>query len=163
MINDGVDPLWTLVDELQQVLAQGYPGRERDWAERVAAGLNTSEEALSQYAFLSETPDGVFAAVDLQRPTFIRQMNDLRLRLTDLLREVRNLSERVCQAGRAFTSSGPRGYLDQFPGPVARVTVPHFGELRAAVKVFLGRLRQLRAEETRLVLESVTTDIGAGD
>ena len=129
----------------------------------VAAGLDAIEVALGQYAGLSETADGVFAAVDLQRPTFFRQMNDLRLRLIDLLRDVRDLSARVRQGGRAFTSSAPRGHLDQLPAPVARVTVPHFGELRAEVKDFLGRLRQHRAEETRLVLESVTTDIGAGD
>src|SRR6266571_4259670 len=152
MINDRVDPLWVLVNELQQVLAQGFPGRERDWAERVAAGLDAVEGALGQYAGLSETPDGVFAAVDLQRPTFLRQMNGLRLRLTDLLREVGDLRERVRQAGRAFTSSAPRGHLDHFPAPVARAAVPHFGELRAEVKDFLGRLRQHRAEETRLVL-----------
>src|SRR5881409_822412 len=97
MIDDRVDPLWVRVDELQQVLAQGFPGRERDWAERVAAGLDAIEVAMGQYAGLSETADGVFAAVDLQRPTFFRQMNDLRLRLIDLLRDVRDLSARVRQ------------------------------------------------------------------
>ncbi|MBI1914749.1 MAG: hypothetical protein HYS12_08435 [Planctomycetes bacterium] len=163
MRDDRIDPLSAPVNDLQQVLTQGFPGRERDWAERVAAGLGAVEAALRQHAGQSETPDGVFAAVDLQRPTFLRQMNGLRLGLTDLLREVRDLSERVRQAGRAFTTAAPRGHLDQLPAPVARAAVPHFGELRAEVEDFLGRLRQHREEETRLVLESVTTDIGAGD
>ena len=117
----------------------------------------------SQHAGLSETPDGVFAAVDQQRPTFLRQMNGLRLGLTDLLGEVGELRERVRQAARAFTTSSLRGSLDQLPAPVARAAVPHFGELRAEVQDFLSRLHQHHNEETRLVLESVTTDIGAGD
>jgi hypothetical protein len=163
MSNDRIDPLSASVHELQQVLAQGYPGRERDWAERVSVALGAVETALRQHAGLSETPDGIFAAVDLRRPTLLRQMNDLRLSLTDLLGEVGALRERVRQAGRAFTTSDPHGVLDSLPAPVARAAVPHFGELRAEVEDFLGRLRQQHQEETRLVLESVTTDIGAGD
>jgi len=163
MRNDRNDPLSAPVCELQQVLAQGFPGRERDWAERVAAGLSVVEAALRQHAGLAEAPDGLFAGVDLQRPTFVRQMNGLRLELNDLLRQVRDLRERVRQARQAFSTSEPHGYPDRLPVPVARTAVPHFGELRAEVEDLLCRVHQHREEETRLVLESVTTDIGAGD
>lgn len=164
MTREKHDPLATSIGQLERALAEGCPGREREWAEKVAGALGAVEAALRQHAGLAETPDGLFAGVDLKRPTFLRQMNGLRLGITDFLREVRDLRGRVRQAAQAFQPPvEPMGHLDQLPTAVAPTAVPHFGELRTAVAQFLSRLREQRDQETRLVLESVTTDIGTGD
>ncbi len=164
MLPDKHDPVSGPVCELEQALAKGFPGRERDWAERVSAALGALEGALRQHAGEAGAPDGVFASVDRHRPTFVRQMNGLRLGLTDLVREAHVLRERVRQAGQAFhPKAGSLGNPDRLPRPVAPAAVPHFGELRGELEQFLRRLRRHRDAENRLVLESVTTDIGAGD
>jgi hypothetical protein len=164
MINDKNDPLLGPMRQLEQALAAGFPGREREWTERVAGTLAALEAGLRRHAGQAGAPDGVFAGVDLRRPTFLRQMNDLRLGLGVLVREVRGLRERVQQAGQAFRpSASVVRDLDRLPRPVARAAVPHFGELRGDVERFLRRVRLHREEETRLLLESVNTDIGAGD
>jgi hypothetical protein len=158
------DPVTTSIRLLERALAEEFPGREREWGENVAGALSALEVALRQHAGLAEKPDGLFAGVDLKRPTFIRQMNGLRLGIADFLAEVRELRGRVCQAAQAFQPPAePLGHPDRLPAVVAPAAVPHFGELRADVEEFLSRLEQHLEEETRLVLESVTTDIGAGD
>jgi len=157
------DPLTTPLGHLERVRAESYLGRERDWAERVADTLGTLEAALRQHECLAETPNGLFAGVDLQRPTFVRQMNDLRLEIARFLREVQELRGRFHQAARAFQPPELLAHPDRLPAPRARTAVPHFGELRDDVGGFVARLRRHRDEETRLVLESVTVDIGAGD
>jgi hypothetical protein len=163
MSTDSNDPLSAPVRQLEQALAQGSPGREREWAERMVAALGAVEAGLRQHAGLTEAPDGLFAGADLRRPTIIRKVNDLRLQVKDFVREVRDLRERVRQAGQAFqTGSGAVGNPDRLPA-VARKTVPRFGDLRYRVEDFLSRLRRHRDEATWVVMESVTTDIGAGD
>jgi len=157
------DPLTTPLVQLERVRAEPYPGRERDWAERLADALGTVEAALRQHECLAEAPNGLFAGVDLQRPTLLRQMNELRLEIAGFMREAQDLRGRLHQAARAFQPPDLHGHPDRLPAPVARTVVPHFGELREAVSRFLARLRRHREEETRLVLESVTVDIGAGD
>ena len=163
MSKDKNDPLTTPLAQLEQVLSEPHSGRERDWADRVADALGAFEAGLRQHECLAGTPNGLFAGVDLGRPTFIRQMNGLRLQIADFLREVRELRGQLRQAAQAFQPPHLLGSMDRLPAPVARAAVPHFGELRRGVGGFLGRLRRHRDEETRLVLESVTTDIGAGD
>jgi len=157
------DPLTIPLTRLERILSEPYPGRERDWAEGVGAALGALEAGLRQHEYLAETPNGLFAGVDLHRPTFVRQMNGLRLDIASFLRELQELRSRLGQAARAFQPPDLSGSMDRLPTPVARAAVPHFGELRRGVGGFLGRLRRHRDEETRLVLESVTTDIGAGD
>jgi len=157
------DPLTTPLAQLERVRAEPHPGRERDWAERVADALAAVEVALRQHECLAEAPNGLFAGVDLRRPTFLRQMNDLRLDIAGFMREAQELRGRLLQAARAFQPPDLHGHPDRLPTPVARTAVPHFGELRDAVSRFLTRLRSHRDEETRLVLESMTVDIGAGD
>ncbi len=157
------DPLTTPLAQLERARAEPYLGRERDWAERVAEALGAAEVALRQHEGLAETPNGLFAGVDLQRPTSLRQMNGLRLEIAGFLRQAQELRGRFHQAARAFQPPELLAHPDRLPAPVARTAVPHFGELRDDVGAFLARLRRHRDEETRLVLESVTVDIGAGD
>jgi len=164
MTTDIADPLSMPVSQLQEALAEEFPGREREWTGKVDRALGDVENGLRQHAGLAETPNGLFAGVDMRRPTYLRRLSGLRLELSDFSREVRDLRERVRQAGQAFRPAHELlDGLDGMPPPAARRGVPHFGELRDEVADFLGRLHQHCEEETRIVLESVTTDIGAGD
>lgn len=157
------DPLTAPLAHLERIRSEPYLGRERDWAERVAEVLGTVETALRQHECLAETPNGLFAGVDLQRPTSLRQMNGLRLEIAGFLREAQELRGRFHQAARAFQPPDLLAHPDRLPAAVARTAVPHFGELRDNVGGFLTRVRRHRDEGTRLVLESVTVDIGDGD
>lgn len=164
MARESSDALTSAARLLRQALSEDIPGREREWAAEVDGALAVADAALRQHAGLAETPDALFAGVDLRRPTCVRQVNGLRLGINDLLSEVRKLRERVRRASQAFQPiAEPLGHPDRLPAAVAPLAVPHFGELRQAAEAFLTRLRRHREEETRLVLESVTTDIGAGD
>jgi hypothetical protein len=163
MNSDNRDPVLRAIEELRQALAEGFPGREHDWTERVGNGLAHLEGALRGHIGQAEKTDGIFSGVDLQRPTFVRQVNGLRLGLRELVRDLHTLRDQVRLAGEAFRPAASHTDPDRLPRPIAQASVPRFGELRSRVESFLARVEQQRGKETRLVLESVTTDIGAGD
>src|SRR5579863_7689832 len=98
MSNEKNDPLTTPLGQLERVRTQPYPGRERDWAESVAEALGAVEAALRQHECLAEAPNGLFAGVDLRRPTSLRQLNGLRLEIADFVREAQELRTRFHQA-----------------------------------------------------------------
>jgi len=103
-----------------------------------------------------KAPDGPLAEVDETRPTLARQAADLRCDQDELLHEVVALREEAQRAA------------DVFEGPVpatrkAGASIPDFGTIRQDGQQLLARLQQARAAEAGLVLESVNTDLGAGD
>jgi hypothetical protein len=148
---------------LQQALACDVTGREREWAEQLGEALTWAERALQQHTTESESASGVFAEVDLTRPSLVRQVGALCREHGDLLERARALQQEAQRAARAFTppSHPPEPGI---PAPHARDGgVLDFGELRQRVEGFIAALERHREGENSLVVESVTTDLGAGD
>jgi hypothetical protein len=162
MIRCNCDVLLLPRDELALALAADSVGRESDWADSVASALAELEEALRQHIALAESGDGIYLMVDLTRPTLVRQINHLRRQHNDLLMQLRDLQLLAARAVRAFQ---PRNLfdaldslLDEPPG-----SIPDFGALRERAQRFLKALARHGEAEDMVVLESVTTEIGAGD
>jgi hypothetical protein len=151
------EALVAALDRSRQALAADVPGHEREWAEKVEAALAGVEQALRQHMAVAATPDGVFAEVDDTRPTLARQADVLCQEHGDLLKQVLALREEVRRTAAAFQPAA---------GPTAKTAaggVADFGVLRQQAEKLLAGLEQNKEAETKLVLESVTTDIGVGD
>jgi DNA-binding response OmpR family regulator len=143
------DKLLVLLNELEGALARDVSGREPDWLEELAQILTRVEQVLQQHAADSEAFDGLFAEVDGTRASLARQVNVLYQRSAAFLVQVGDL-QRELQAALATASEARNGG-------------PDLHSLRAHLKQFLTALQKHRQEEMDLVLDSVTTDIGAGD
>lgn len=162
MIQTQTDVLLLPRDELALALSAEVVGRELDWAESFSSALATLEDGLRQHIALAESVDGIFAKVELTRPTVLRQINQLRREHLHLLDEVRELQRLVTTATRAFQPRRALGLLD-LPVAETRGTVPDFGALRDRAEHLIALLERHEEAEHLIVMESVTTDIGAGD
>jgi hypothetical protein len=142
---------------LGQALAADVPGHEREWAEAVGDALAHVETALLQHRAAAKAPDGLLAEVDETRPTLARQANELRSDHDDLLAQVLALREEVQRAAEAFQpATNPSSAMN-------RRGVADFGAIRARAQQLLAGLQENTQAETKLVMESVNTDIGVGD
>jgi len=162
MIHTQTDVLLLPRDELALALTAEVVGRELDWAESYSSALATLDDGLRQHIALVESDDGIFAKVELTRPTVLRQINHLRREHIDLLHEVRELQRLVTTATRAFQPRRVPGPFD-LPEAESRACVPDFGALRDRAERLLALLERHEEAEHLIVMESVTTDIGAGD
>jgi hypothetical protein len=109
--------------------------------------LTRIEQVLQQHAADSEAFDGLFAGVDLTRPSVARQVTAMYQRCADFLVEASDLKRETSAALDACSST----------------TRPDLAELHRQLAEFLTALRKHREEEMDVVLESITTEIGAGD
>ena len=158
------DILLPAIEQLEPAFAEPVAGRERDWAARVAQALTAAEAALRRHAAEAKNPDGLFAEVDLTRPSLTRQVSALRREHTDLVDQVRALRDDVRQAALTFTPPAEQVVrASALPEPARSSGIPDFGALRKRGADLVAALRQHRELETDLVQESVTTDLGAGD
>jgi hypothetical protein len=158
------DVLLQPIEKLEQALAAEFPGHERDWAQGVGSALVDIEQALGLHTALAETPDGLLTKVDLTRPTSVRQVSELRREHTDLQEQTRSLQTKLQTAAQAFQAPHATfAKVDALPEPAPLSPVPDFGAIRQAIGELLAALQRHRQEETKLVQESVNTDIGVGD
>jgi hypothetical protein len=156
--------LLTAADRLERTLSEAAPGRERDWAGEVDAALDGLEQAVRQRAATLVSGDGRVLKVDRPRlpsPTVDRQAADLRHDLDDILDELAALRLEVRGAGQAFarTLPPPPG---GFPVPRAPA-VPDVRGLAQKARELVEAVCRYEEGAARMVLESVNTDIGAGD
>jgi hypothetical protein len=164
MIRAREDFLMTPVHRLAEALAVFAPGHERDWADNIDRAIGELQLALGQHASATEAADGWLTEVDLTRPTLVRQVNELCQEHTHLFEQTRALQAQVRNVLRAFETSPAQAVPpDALPKPAAVVTVPDFGAIRQDGEKLVAALQHHHAEETKLVLESVSTDIGVGD
>jgi hypothetical protein len=151
------NPRGLSLEPLEQALAAAVPGREREWASAVGEALSRVESALRQHQAAARAPDGLFAEVDEARPTLARQADRLRIDHDSLLNQARVLREEVRRAAEAFQPVPNR------TAPRAGAGVVQFGAIRQQGEALLARLQGNKDAETKLILESINTDIGAGD
>jgi hypothetical protein len=153
------DTLSLALERLSQALSVEVPGRERDWADAVEDELARIEQWLRQQVAATEAPDGPLAEVDQTRPTLVRQSDEVCRNQSDLLDQVIALREEVKQAARTFSSPGDQANAS----PARKSAIPDFGTIRRRAEQFIAGLQQNKETESKLILESVNTDIGVGD
>lgn len=163
MLRSKSDVLLLPRDELELALSAEVVGREIDWADSVSSALTELEQALRQHVALAEMGDGIYSKVDLTRPTLVRQINHLRREHMELLGEVRALQDQVARASWSFQPQPAGCAAGGLPAVEMRGSVPDFGAIRARAERFLAQLAHHEEEEDLLIMESVGTDIGAGD
>jgi hypothetical protein len=138
-------------------LAEDDPGREREWAAAVEDARARVEAALRQHRASAKAPDGLLAPVDETRPTLARQANELRHDHDEFLAQVVALGQQVRDAAKAFQPAADSAQT------VGAAGVVDFRTIRERAQQLLAGLQENKEAETKLVLESVTTDIGVGD
>lgn len=139
------DDLCAAADELERVLGQGAAGAagQQAVAERALLRL---EEIVRRHAGSLYNSDGL-VTVDRPRlpsPGVDRQTAELRQQLESLVRDLQELRSRV-------PAAGPSGAGIDHASLVARAR-----QLAEALRTYEDR-------EAHVILESVNTDIGAGD
>jgi hypothetical protein len=158
------DVLAQPIDKLERALTADFPGHERDWAHEVGTALVDVGQALGLHTALAETSDGLLTKVDLTRPTSVRQVSELRREHTELQEQTRSLQTQLRTAAQAFQAPhASLGKVEALPEPVPLAPVPDFGSIRQAIAQLLAALQHHQQEETKLLLDSVNTDIGVGD
>jgi hypothetical protein len=138
--------LLVLADHLEQAVTAPVLGRERTWAHGVATELAELERALMHHTADANAEAGVFAEVDQTRPTLVRRISELHGELSDLLGETAELRSQARQEMRTGDTWAPR-----------------WAALGIRAADLVTAVRRLGKAEDDLVLESVNTDLGAGD
>jgi hypothetical protein len=144
------DALLTAMAELERALAEHSGGRERAWAERVDRALAAVAQAVQRHHATLQAPGGGVVDVASGRvpsPGVDRQLAALYEELEGVLGEATALRARL---QRALASAAAGEVLD-------------FALFRRRATALLEALGRYEAEEADLILDSVTTDIGAGD
>jgi hypothetical protein len=148
------DALALSLDHLHQALAADSAGCGRNWAQAVGDALANLEAALRQHRKAARRPDGPLAEVDQTRPTLARQADEVCSDYDELLRQLLALREQVQEAAEASRASS---------SPTTAGGLVEISAVRERAEQILAGLQKNRQDETNLVLESVNTDIGAGD
>ena len=151
------DSLRLALDRLCAALEEPVPGNERQWAFGVNAALAGLEASVRLYRAATRDMEGPFAEIDVTRPSLARQADELRSQQECWLARILSLRQEVQQAEQAFQQTSERLAVP------AGKTVCDFGEIRRNAEEILAGLEENKETESRLVLESVCTDIGAGD
>jgi hypothetical protein len=151
------DALGLSLEPLQMALDAKVPGREHEWALAVTEALTRVEAALRQHRASAKAPDGLLAEVDETRPTLARQADELRKDHDCFLKQIIALRQEACHAAEAFQ---PVAELSAQPLDAGIVD---FSAMRHQAERLLTALQENKEAEVVLVLESINTDIGAGD
>lgn len=137
------DALLLAMHHLEAALAAAAPGREHPWNDRVRENLSEVQAALERHVSSTEGDDGLFAEIDLTRPTLVRNVERLRREHVDLTQQAEALRRQVIHYGPE--------------------ELPAFEKIRQQAARLLETLRHHQAREADLIFESLFTDIGAGD
>jgi hypothetical protein len=158
------DVLPPLLDSLERALQEEAAGQEGAWADDVKACCRGLRDALAKHQVDAEAPRGALSTVDLTRPSLVRQVGDLRREHTEFADQLVTIEAKLTGVIEAFGASvkSPAS-ADALPRPSPVGVVPDFGAIRQDGLRFVSAVRQHLQQETDLVLESVTTDLGAGD
>jgi hypothetical protein len=151
------DSLATSLDRLGDALGRTVPGNEWEWANGVGNALGHMEAALREHRASAKAPNGALAGVDETRPTLARQADKLRRDDDHLLTQILGLRQEVRRAAEAFRPAVER------TGNGVACEIPDFGTMRHEAEQLLAAMQQHKEVEMRLVMDSVNTDIGAGD
>ena len=148
------DPLKRPVDVLQQALQRDEGGDGGAWVRDVDSALTDLAQGLRIHNLAADSPGGTFGI--LKEPeremmaTLERRVGHLRENQVKLLSEVADLQARVQSA------------LQQ-PANASAAPDSDISGIRKTGGELLTRLREHLEGETRLLMETLTTEVGAGD
>jgi hypothetical protein len=150
------DALELSLNRLSQAVVADMTGQERWWTEAVGTALACVETALRQHRAAAKAPDGLLAEVDETRPTLARQADGLRSDHDDFLAQVRALRDELrCVTIAAFRCATDREARTEW--------IVNICTIRQMTANLLTGIQENKEAETKLVLESINTDIGVGD
>lgn len=144
------DSLLQTIERLERAIEASPSRSPKAWAEQMGGALADVERQMQQLRLQWNTPDSPFQAVDGTRPTLVRQLAGLRSSFAHALFKARKLREKFDRG----TAKLSLGQLE----PMLQVE-----SARRQCQAILDALRSYEAKETKLVLESSCTDLGAGD
>jgi two-component system cell cycle response regulator DivK len=153
------DAIVQAMERLRQALAAKVPGREWQWSQQLRGALADLHDALNRQA--ATMASGLLADGDLCRPTLTRQAAELRQEHHRLREQTENLLAQVLSAAQAF--QGGHGRLpDDLNGSI-RTGPVDFSAIRRAGERLVNALNRHLEAQTKLLLDSLNTDIGVGD
>ncbi len=154
------------VKGLTQMLGEDATGRAKDWTQRVDQALSALEHSVRRHRAHLEDAEGRVVDVESSlnpSPTVARRANQLCQELDSLLREAQALRGKL-QGIHPSTEK-----MDASTAAGALAVAPEAGDV-ADFGVFCERAERLLEgfehydeEESELIQESVTMDLGAGD
>jgi len=137
------DVLPDLLHQLEIALISLTPLPEQEWQVHVVDELRAARAGLWSEDRENKPADNSAVTIDQERPTLVRQEDQLRQDQADLQSQIRMLLI-------MFEKEAEDRTLD-------------FSHIQRRVELVLEGLRQHRTQETGLILESLCTDIGTGD
>jgi hypothetical protein len=158
------DQLTAPVEKLRNALAEPSVGREGAWAAALCASLTELSLALQTHILDMDGRAGLASTVDLTRPSLVREVADVRREHADFLKQVQEFVNQVQRTAEVFDPASSDAVAPpRLPAPTPATGPMELGTLREEVERFLAALEEHQNHESGLVLESVTTDLGAGD
>ena len=153
------------VEELKRVLREDIPGRESAWSRRLDEALARVEQAASQHRACLKDDQGRVVDVDTPlnpSPTVARRSDELRQELDALLREAGRLRGKLATL-HPDPNLDPQTAAGALPVAPEAADVADYGVFCERVETLLQRFEHFDADESELIQESVTLDLGAGD
>lgn len=158
------DVLREAVTHLRSAIVGTTPDEEREWAGVLWYGLARLEKALRQQLDNVVDPDGLASEVDQTRPTLVRQQEKLRDDYRNLLEQCMALKWELYRAAQPYLAESDRlGKQPPWKDNGDALPTPDWTALSARIETMIDRIAADHEEETSLVQESATVDIGAGD
>ena len=133
----------TAMQRLEGALAAAAPGREQDWARRVAADLRDVRSALQQHRASAEGVGGLFAELQSALPAASYRLGKLRQGHGAMLDETDGLLTSIERMADGAAGS--------------------FDAIRQRVGALLTGLRAHQAQEVDLIYEAFCRDLGTPD
>lgn len=150
------DNLLHTMDRLERALDVHDLSETEAWAEQVGGALADVERLMEQHRSQWNTADSPYQTVDLTRPTLSRKLASLRLSFGTTLVKAIALREKFERITTTLLAARPVGKQP------AR-SAPSFDHAKSQGQALVEALRSYNDKESRLVLESSCTDLGAGD
>lgn len=153
------------IEELKTVL-NARSGEKQDWPRRVAEILARIEQSARRHRDQLGDAEGRVVDVDTSlnpSPKVARRTDELRRELDDLLHEAQRLHEKTRTLHPVSTDMNPATAAGALSVAPEAGDIADLGVFRERVEKLLDAFAEFNEEETDLIQESVTLDLGAGD
>jgi hypothetical protein len=151
------------VKQVRTALIAAAPEDGPAWTGLTWYALARLERVLADKVKDASAADGLLAEIDQTRPTLLRRQQ----KVAEWYREL--LEQGIALKWETYTASQRRAPDNPFLGKTPPLRAQgagvrtDFAVLQQHIDEFAGLVEQCREEEAKLILESSTTDIGAGD
>jgi hypothetical protein len=154
------------VKELRAALDDYAPGREKARGQRLEQTLAAMEEGARQHRACLKDSEGRVVDVDTSlnpSPGVSRRVEELWQELDNLLQEIRSLREKAENVHPSTAKEDVATVAGSLPVAPEAADGVDFAVFRARVERLVEGFEHFDEEEARLIQESITMDLGAGD